>query len=329
MFSALLRGETLTRRGVADALGLQLAAADRHLKVLRELPGVRIEKRGAVRLDLTARPEGPGFPVLVAACLSNSLASLFRGTTYEAGMRQALSYLVGQSPRRTVFQNLDRKFVFVGQGGDASLAESRDQLDEVLEGVLRSRRVQIRYTRFRGEVVRLSIEPLTVAVYEHQLYLIGRSRKDGIHPYRFSRILEAGLDGSRFEYPKCTEYDPEELFAKGFGIHQGDGPTEDVVVKLEPSWRTYVLHHRWHRSQTVDVLPDGRVLVKIHARISPELTAWVLAFKSDADVVSPPRLRAEVAEHVSRLATLYAGDIAAARGSRPAGVRALKRRSST
>lgn len=314
LFSELLRGQTLTRRTVADALGLQLAAADRHLKVLRELPGARKGAHGGLELDRSALLEPPSFPVVVAACLSNSLAPLFRGTTYESRMREALAYIVTQSPRRALFQNLDRKFVFVGKGGDASLADSRERLDEVIEGVLRSRRVRIRYTRFRGEEARLTIDPLTIAVYEHQLYVIGRSRVDGVHPYRFSRILEADVEAAKFDYPKVTEYDPEELFAKGLGIYLGEGPTEDVIVKLAPEWRTYALNHRWHRTQRVEVVSDG-IVVTINARITPEVTAWVLAFGSEAEVLSPPSLRAKVAEHVRRLAAMYSMDIERAAGS--------------
>jgi predicted DNA-binding transcriptional regulator YafY len=293
---------------VADTLGVQLAAAGRHLKVLRELPGVRNGPNGGIQLDRTALLEPPSYPVVVAACLSNSLATLFRGTTYESRMREALAYLVAQSPRRSLFQNLDRKFVFVGKGGDASLADSREWLDEVIEGVLRSRRVRIRYTRFRGEETQLTVEPLTMAVYEHQLYVIGRSRADGVHPYRFSRILEADVEAAKFDYPKPTEYDPEELFAKGFGIYLGEGPTEDVVVRLAPSWRTYALNHRWHRTQRVEDAPDG-VIVTINTRMTPEVIAWVLAFGSEVEVLSPPHLRAKIAEHVGRAATMYARDI--------------------
>jgi predicted DNA-binding transcriptional regulator YafY len=310
-----LRGETLTRRNIAAVLGVQVAAADRHLRVLRELPGVRDEKRGGLRLDRRAVAEAPRVPVIVAACLSNGLATLFRGTPYESGMRQALEYLVAQSPRRALFQNLDRKFAFIGKGGDVALAESRSCLDELIDGVLRSRLVRIRYTRFSGKRERLRIEPLTIAVYEHQLYVIGRSRTSGYYPYRFSRILEAEVETTRFEYPKATEHDPDELFANGMGIHLGEGAVENVVVRLDPLWRTYALHHRWHRSQVVRDLPDGGVQVSLHARVTPEVLAWVLGFGCDAEVVSPPALRAQVAKHVRRLSATYHQELAALPGA--------------
>jgi predicted DNA-binding transcriptional regulator YafY len=275
------------------------------MKVLRELPGIRRAANGGLQLDRTAVFEAPALPVIVAACLSNGLATLFRGTTYEGRMREALQFLVAHSPRRALFQNLDRKFIFVAKGGDASLAESRERLDEIIEGVLRSRRVRIRYTRFRGADTDITIEPLTIAVHEHQLYVIGRSKQDGVHPYRFSRILGADAETSKFEYPQRTEYDPEELLAKGFGIYLGEGAAEDVVVKLSPTWRTYALNHRWHRTQQVNVRDDGSAIVTITVRVTPEVEAWALSFGVDAEVISPQTLRAKIADHALGLARMY------------------------
>jgi predicted DNA-binding transcriptional regulator YafY len=233
------------------------------------------------------------------------MAPLFRGTGYERAMKEALEYVVASSPRRSVFQDLRRKFVFVAKGGDASLEEGGDRLDELIDAVLYSKTVRITYARFSGKVSHLTIEPLSIVVYEHQLYVIARSRVDGVHPYRFSRISSADILPSRFSYPRPTEYDPDQLFTNSFGIFLGEGPTEEVRVKLAPRWATYALSHRWHRTQQVDVTPRG-VIVTVHVRVTPEVAAWILSFGRDAQVLSPPALKALIARDATALARLYA-----------------------
>lgn len=165
--------------------------------------------------------------------------------------------------------------------------------------------VRIRYTRFVGKVEDLVIEPLSVAVYEHQLYVLGRSQVDGIHPYRLSRIDDVVVQSSRFRYPERTEYDPEQMFASSFGIHLGRGPLEDIRVRLAPNWQTYALTHRWHPAQRAETTSQG-VVVTIPARLSPEVTAWVLSFGGDAEVLGPVALRRDVARHAAQLARTYA-----------------------
>lgn len=304
LIAELLRGETLTRRKIASLLGLKLAAADRHLKVLRELPGIRESRRGAIVFNRAALLHQPSFPAAIAACLSYSLAALFRGTDYERGMREALEYVISNTSRRSLFQDLQRKFVFVAKGGDSSLPEAGQLLDELIEAVLHSNRVRIRYKRFAGATSHLTLEPLSIVVYEHQLYVLATSRGHDVHPYRFSRIAEVDVQTSRFRYPSKAEYDPEQILANCLGIYLGAGPVEEVRIRLAPAWRTYAVTHRWHQTQKTELVPKG-VLVTLSVRITPEVVAWVLGFGADAEVLAPSSLRAQIGRHANAMAKRY------------------------
>ena len=151
----------------------------------------------------------------------------------------------------------------------------------------------------------LRIEPLSLAVYDHQLYVIGRPRSGAAHPYRFSRIEAAEAAGGTFQYPDKDRYDPERVFADSFGIFvDAKYPVQHVEVSLAPRWGTYVRSHRWHRSQE-SFVRGGRVHVRMRVRICPEVIHWLLGFGADVQIVAPVALRDRIARVAARMAKMH------------------------
>lgn len=314
LIAALLAGRELSRADVAKLLGLGLAAADRHLDAVeRHLPLVRTRNRGraVVRLDASKRlvsPRSPPLGTVIAACLGGSLSRLFQGTTYEAGMMAVVRHLVDAARDSDAFQHARRQFVFVARGGERALPESAGILDDLLEGVLRGRAVRVRYVGFEGDARYENVQPLSIAVYEHQLYLLARGASGHVKPFRFSRIRAVRLLPSRFEYPDKDSYEPDDLFADSLGVFVDPKyPIERVEIRLNARWAHYVRTHRWHRSQRT-WSEQGRIHLELRLRLCPELTAWVLSFGPDADVVSPPQLRKKIGSLAKQLAAHYARD---------------------
>lgn len=150
------------------------------------------------------------------------------------------------------------------------------------------------------------IDPLTVCIYDHQLYVIGRRQNGQRRLYRFSRILSADETGFSFTYPTKSEYDPARLLAKSFGVFAGDDiDPEPVEVLLDKEWQTHATTHRWHPSQEVHINADGKVLVRFHVGVCPELEAWILGFAEQATVIRPERLREKVKSRLAAAACNY------------------------
>jgi predicted DNA-binding transcriptional regulator YafY len=223
-----------------------------------------------------------------------------RTATYREGIRDALRDVIGRTKRRAVFRDIDRKFWFLRRGGEVALLDRSTLLDEVIEAVLRHRVVSAKYTRFSGASEHLRLEPLSIVVHDHQLYVVARSEDGGLHPYRFSRFSEVEALEDPFEYPSRSEYHPEQVFRDSFGIFL-DKPVEEVEVRLGKQWITYAQSHRWHDSQTVKVGAD-HVVVRMRVRVCPELEAWVLGFGEEAEVVRPVGLRGRIARRAGELA---------------------------
>ncbi len=307
----LLRGLEHDRHSIASRAGVELAAADRIMHVLGEcVPGVvdqRDRRARKLRFDPAFLGEQPDYPVAIAACFGGSLASLFDGSAYSDGMRSALEYVVARSRRRKSFADWDRKFVFVRQGGEPSLDDpaGAERFDDLVEALLHQKRARIRYRDFEGRARSWSIEPLSIAIYDHQLYAIARVERAEVRLFRLARIEALDLEPARFVYPPRSEYEPRRLFQHSLGVFVGEGhPVADVVIRLQPAWAHYASTHRWHPSQ--QVVPDGEgVLLKLHVRLDPELESLILGFGESAEVLAPPALRKRIAKRLERANRVY------------------------
>lgn len=304
----LLRGREHDRHSIAERLGIQPAMADRLMKAVLELPGVQEHKEGRrrfIKMDLAslAPAPPPPYPTAVAACFGASLWPLFHGSTYEQGIREAARDVVGRTRRRAVFRDIDRKFRFLRRGGEVALLDRSPLLDEIIDAVLRHRVLSIEYTRFTGAAQHLRIEPLSIVVHDHQLYVVARDGDGRLHPYRFARIRGAEALDQSFDYPARHAYDPGQVFRDSFGIFL-DKPVHDVVLRLTKNWATYAQSHRWHDSQQVEVGRD-HVVVRMHVRVCPELEAWLLGFGEEAEVLAPKSLRERIEKRLGSMGRVY------------------------
>src|SRR6267142_6239052 len=182
LIGALLSGRELTRADVTGLLGVRVAAADRQLEAIgRHIPLVREKRRGRlhVRIDrskVAGGAERIPIATTIAACVGASLGRLFEGTNYEKGMHDLVQYVSRDAIHPERFQDSRRQFVFLVRGGEKALPEKEELLEEGVDALQRRRGLQIRYRAFDGARQSLRIEPLSLAVYDHQLYVIGRSR---------------------------------------------------------------------------------------------------------------------------------------------------------
>src|SRR5438477_1398569 len=311
LVSALPSGRDLTRAAAGARIGVRAAAVDRQLEAIgRHLPLVRERRRGKVHVRIDRSKVAGGqervpIATTIAACVGASLARLFEGTSFEAGMQNLVHYVSRDALHPERFQDSRRQFVFLVRGGEKALPEKEDVLEEVVDALQRRRGLQLRYRDFVGARKSMRIEPLSLAVYDHQLYVIGRPRGGPTHAYRFSRIDTAGAVGGTFPYPDKDSYDPARRFADRFGIIVDDKyPIEQIEMSLAPRWASFVRSHRWHRSQE-SFVRSGRVHVRLRVRICPELVSWILGFGPEARVIGPPRLKRQIGRLAQRMARTH------------------------
>ncbi|MFZ2872957.1 MAG: WYL domain-containing protein, partial [Phycisphaerales bacterium] len=112
-------------------------------------------------------------------------------------MRQ---WLIERSQHRKHFGNIDRKFLVLLQGRDVDAGLEDSPLDDVLEALLKERRVRIKYENFEGAAEVVRADPLSLLLHHHRLYLVVRMQGGRLRPLRFARISEVEVL-EKFTYP--------------------------------------------------------------------------------------------------------------------------------
>lgn len=310
LFNLLLCGRTLTAKGIADEFGVGRAAGARRLELLASLDGA-VEGTGrerSISLNRLVPRETTSANAVAAVCLASGLATAFEGTAMSDALVRLREDWVGRSRQGYPTEDLSRKFWFVVRGGESALPKAATRLGEIVEAILASQEVTFDYRHFNGSRERIAqVQPLTLALHEHQFYVIARRAGARPHPYRFARITNV-RKGKRFVYPLPSSYDPRRSFQNVFGIFIGqqEQPVESVRLRFAAHWVSYIETHRWHETQeAVRTNLDGTVEVTLHVRVCHELRRWVLGFGADVEVLEPPRLRGEIAASLAAASDAY------------------------
>ncbi|MFO0739628.1 MAG: WYL domain-containing protein [Labilithrix sp.] len=327
----LLRGDRHSRRTIAATTGKSLPTADRWIDQVEEvLPNIRRVRDGKTTWIAYEGRRLPSRSAATGACVAASLGAIFEGSQQERNLKDARDFVLRE--RGELYGDLERKFVLAPRGGESALPEAGPSLDDVVGALLENRRLRFDYLHNDGRADTLTIEPLSLVVFDHQFYVLAKRDTGTFHPYRFVRMAGVQKLDEAFTYPSKGEYDPKSILAQGFGIHTyGTGPVEDVEVILSGAWATFALTHRWHPSQRATKLDDGRVSVVVQVRLCRELETWILGFGEHAVVARPEGLAATVGGRLKLAAAAYEPSLrspSVAKARRPAADRQPKRRAS-
>ncbi|RYZ17890.1 MAG: WYL domain-containing protein [Myxococcaceae bacterium] len=314
----LMHGHPLGVSEIQRVLGVQATAARRHRRLLERLPEASLDRERRVLLRSTCLPQADAGPssvppssgragniaAVIGACFGASLSPLFERSSYEEGFKETRALAIATMSHRTYrFEHINKKFFLLRRGQDFLQRDRGELLDPVLTGLLQHRKVIVRYEDFDGKRKQYKVCPLTLLIFDQQLYVIARKEDNTFRSFLLARVLGANETKEKFDYP--AEYDPEVEFAHCFGIYRGEGEPEDVRLRVSSRVRAYVKSRRWHPSQKVRSLDSGDVEVRLRVRITPELERWILGFGDAVMVLSPPRLREAIAKKLRAAARFY------------------------
>lgn len=177
-----------------------------------------------------------------------------------------------------------------------SYAALTDVVDDVLDGLVRERLLDVQYAngrRYEG------VLPLTLVVYRRALYLVVRS---GLRDFTLSvDRIESVSVGEPFDYPES--WDPGAYLDTSFGIF-ASGEPEEVVLDFSATVARYVRGRRWHPTSTLTDLADGGVRLTMHTS-GQELLRWVAEWREHCVVRRPAWLRERVVESLQEALAHY------------------------
>ncbi len=166
---------------------------------------------------------------------------------------------------------------------------------ETLERAITVRQpVSFRYRPTNGhERLHSHVEPYEIEFYERHFYLVGYTTLTRqILDFRIDRIsVLAGLDQ---RLPPGTERErPLIVFRYRLAAILAQGE----------------ISQRFEAQRVVERLPNGDVIIEAQGRSNFFIIQTLLRYRSNAELLWPPELRARMVEEVRGLAALYEGDM--------------------
>ena len=148
---------------------------------------------------------------------------------------------------------------------------------------------------------RRQVTPLGI-LFGRANYLVASEDHGPPRSWRFDRMREvAALDQAA---PPAADFSLQDFADESFGIYHGE--LQDIVLVIDADRAQDALTWRFHSSQSIQPMTDGRVKVSFRAGGMLEL-AWHLFTWADAvEIVSPPELKAVMVEELRKALARHA-----------------------
>lgn len=185
--------------------------------------------------------------------------------------------------------------------------ETADRLPELADAVWKERRIRVRYESWTGIVDR-ALEPLGLALKAGAWYLVGQSG-DAVRAYKVAAIRTLEVTDETFARPQGFDLAAWwTAWSRDFEqrLYQG---TAQLRVSPSGLRRLASLAPAVGEAAARTAGPadsDGWMSVEIPIESIDHAAGDVLRLGTEAEVLSPPELRARMAELSARLGAIYA-----------------------
>ncbi|MCB9688166.1 MAG: WYL domain-containing protein [Alphaproteobacteria bacterium] len=220
--------------------------------------------------------------------------SLLVGREVTRFLRETPAFAASDAPSELLHQRVR----YVSEPA-RSYAGQTALVDRLLTALVGTKAIRFTYDGPSGPKPWPSAWPLLLMVYRRALFLVVRAgRRD--YTLSVDRMGDLEVLG-RFEWP--TDWDPDAWLDGRFGIvATADAPPEPIELEFTAEVAHLVRARRWHPSQELTTLRDGRVRLTMMAR-GMELVRFVMEWGDTCKVIGPASLREEViGEHRRALA---------------------------
>lgn len=306
---------TSARSHTADELarlcGVSRRTVFRDLSTLRdaELPIRFDEERKGFSLDRQPYLKPADFTVaesLSLFILCDNLAKQENGIPFQSAARTAALKLLSNLPRQLrdqVGELSERTEVRIGARN--KLEGAHTFFDLVNQAIQERRQIRVRYDSFfEGQEIGTAISPYRLIFQTRSWYVIGRSSVHrSVRTFNIGRIKKAELLETRFTIP--PRFSLKRYFGHAWSMIRERNEHSDVRIRFQKKVARNVQEVNWHSSQRVEENGDGSVDITFQVEGLQEISWWILGYGKEAEVISPPELRAIVADHAKRMTTMY------------------------
>lgn len=259
---------------------------------------------------------------LIALFLAEQVLRQYRGTPYENDLQRAFGRLTELLPD-AVTVNLAAVADALSVTPTAVAVQDLDIFRTLSAAALQRHRLQLDYwTAGRDEVNRRTVDPYHLALIGGDWYLIGYCHlRQDVRMFATPRVRTALDTGVCFERP--ANFRVDEYLGNSFRAVRGDHMYR-VELRFSAAFAGRIAEKMWHRSQALQIQPDGTLLLRMDVSDLRDVMRWVLSWGGECEVLRPAELRRLVHEEAVRVSQQYCPPARHARSGRNGGQRAKR-----
>ncbi|MDE6836234.1 MAG: WYL domain-containing protein [Muribaculaceae bacterium] len=184
------------------------------------------------------------------------------------------------------------------------IPSGREWLEPILQALQNDRQIQIEYENFFGMKFSGTVSPLCVKLFKRRWYVLCEVGKDRKRIFSLDRVKSLSITDHSFIYPK--DFIPADYFRDVFGIVAGTGgKVENIVIRTYDELPGYLRSLPMHHSQREIKSNKDYTDFSLRLRPSFDFIQELLLHRDQLEVLSPPTLRDEVAEIISKMKNHY------------------------
>jgi predicted DNA-binding transcriptional regulator YafY len=166
--------------------------------------------------------------------------------------------------------------------------KGKEHLSKLHQHIIKKQFLQVNYKPFQSEAYQRHIFPVLLKEYNNRWFLIcwenGKNDPQNLALDRIEALRETEV---HFVYDK--QFDVKQLFIDMIGVTL-QGSLETVRLRFSENRFPFVATKKLHHSQQI----DENQTVSIEVYTNRELTAKILEFGADVEVLEPESLREEI-----------------------------------
>jgi len=239
--------------------------------------------------------EGELFALLVA----EKALQQYRGTNFEKPLVSAFQKMA-QSLPDTITLNLAEWEQTISFHTSAEPILDLKTFDILAKAAAQRKQLRLAYRKPGRSAAEIRVvDPYQLANINGEWFLFAfdHLRKD-IRTFAPTRIKSVEATGKTF--PRPQRFSLEKQLRDSFGVHSGHSEHE-IRIHFSEFAADYIREKRWHPSQELRELPDGRLELRLKLSSLDEVQRWILGWGGQAVPVAPPELVTAVGRAAGRI----------------------------
>ncbi len=225
---------------------------------------------------------------LVALFVAEKALQQYRGTSFERPLLSALKKM-SQTLPDTISLDLSEVQQTISFRTRAEPILDLQNFDTLARATAQRQQLSIDYRKpGQAKSESRTIDPYHLANINGEWFLFAFDHlRQDLRTFVPSRIKSVKPTGATFARPR--KFSLESRLRHSFGVHSGKEVC-DVVLRFDARVADIVREKKWHDTQQLRELPDGRLELSFRLSSLAEVERWVLSWGGEAVVVSPPEL---------------------------------------